>query len=95
MYNQLLAYLRHWSEMTDERRQLQHVYAVGGVLLLVVAGLVGLVNDDLGQTLASIALVGIGIFFANGILWALIAGFVFLRLAPQQPQASKPRTKKK
>lgn len=94
MYSQLLAYLRNWSEMTDERRQLQHVYATGGVLLLIVAGLVGLVNDDLGQILASVALVGLGIFFINGIVWVLITGFVSLRLT-EQSQATKPRTKKK
>ena len=93
MYSQLLTYLRNWSEMTDERRQLQHVYTVGGVLLLVVAGLVGLVNDDLGQILASVALAGIGIFFVNGIVWVLITGFVSLRLA--EPTAAKTRTKKK
>lgn len=80
--------------MTDERRQLQHVYAVGGVLLLIVAGLAGLVNDELGQILASVALVGIGIFLINGIVWVLITGFVFLRLA-EQSQVAKPRTKKK
>lgn len=80
--------------MTDERRQLQHVYATGSVLLLIVAGLVGLVNDDLGQILASVALVGLGIFFINGIVWVLITGFVSLRLT-EQSQATKPRTKKK
>ena len=79
--------------MTDERRQLQHVYAVGGVLLLIVAGLVGLVNDDLGQIFASIALAGIGIFFINGIVWVLITGFLFLRLA--EPSTTKTRAKKK
>lgn len=61
---------------------------------MIVAGLVGLVNDDLGQILASVALVGLGIFFINGIVWVLITGFVSLRLT-EQSQAAKPRTKKK
>lgn len=96
MYQQLLSHLRQWSESTDDRRQLQHVYAFGGVALLFVAGLVGLVDDNLGQTLATVALATIGIFFVNAIVWALVVAFVLLRL-DNQDQArtkTKPRAKK-
>lgn len=92
MYQRTLTFLTQWHENTDERVKLQHVYAFGGAALLVVAGLIGLFNYDLGQFLLPFALGAIAIFFINAIVWALLTAFVFLRL--ERP-AAKPRTKKR
>ena len=93
MYQQLLTYLVKWNQTTDGRSKLQHAYAVGGLTLVVIAGLVGLVNYQLGQTLFMIAWAAIAIFFINAIVWALLTAFVFLRLG--QRVAAKSRTKKR
>lgn len=87
MYQSVLTYLAKWNENTDERVKLQHVYAFGGVALLVVAGLVGLVNYTLGQTLMNIALISIAVFFINAIVWALVTAFLLLRLEQSQPKS--------
>lgn len=85
-------YLTEWNENTDERVKLQHTYVFGGAALLVIAGLIGLFNYDLGQFILPIALVAIAIFFINAIVWALLTAFVFLRL--ERP-AVKTRGKKR
>lgn len=95
MYQQLLTYLEQWSQTTSERAKLQHTYAVGGLALVVVAGIVGLVNYQLGQTLFMIAWVAIAIFFINAIVWALLTAFVILPLARRSPANAKIRSKKR
>ncbi|MFZ2544662.1 MAG: hypothetical protein WAW80_01670 [Candidatus Saccharimonadales bacterium] len=80
MYQQIINYLTKWHKNTDERIKLQHVYAFGGVILVFIAGLVGLFNYNLGQILLPIGLVAIAIFFINAIVWALLTAFVLLRL---------------
>lgn len=92
MHQQLLTYLQQWSKMTNERAKLQHAYVVGGVALLVIAGLVGLVNYNLGQTLMTIALAAIALFLINAVAWALLTAFVLLPL--EQRRTAKPRSKK-
>lgn len=93
MYQRTLTYLTQWNENTDERVKLQHAYAFGSAALLVVAGLIGLFNDDLSQFLLPIALGAIAIFLINAVVWALLIAFVFLRL--EQRSAAKPRAKKR
>ena len=93
MYQSILTYLTQWNENTDARHKLQHVYAFGSAALLVIAGLIGLVNYNLGQTLMNIALIGIAIFFINAIVWALLTSFVLIKL--NQQSVAKSRAKKR
>lgn len=97
MYQQLLTYLDKWNEVADERHKLQHTYAFGGVIMLVIAGIIGLVNYNLGQGLMVIGLIAIAVYFINGIVWALLTAFVLLRLDARQAEkeAAKPRAKKR
>lgn len=97
MYQQLLTYLDKWNEVTDERHKLQHTYAFGGVAVLVLAGLIGLFNYNLGQGLMIIGLMAIAVYFINGIVWALVTAFVLLRLDAKQAEkeAARPRAKKR
>jgi branched-subunit amino acid permease len=91
MYQRTLTYLMQWNKDTDERVKLQYAYAFGGVTLLVVAGLIGLFNYDLGQFLLPIALIAIAIFFINAIVWALLKAFVLLRLERPVPRGRAKR----
>lgn len=92
MYQRIFTYLANWNNNTDDRVKLQHVYAFGGVALLVAAGLIGLFNYPLGQFLLPIALAGIAIFFINAVAWALLIAFVLLRL---EKPSSKARAKRR
>ena len=76
MYKSLLKSLRAWNESNTERVKLQHAYIAAAITAIVVAGLVGLVNYDLGQRLTAIALLVLGVFFVNLIAWTLLSGLV-------------------
>lgn len=77
---QLHTALISWHKTTDERAKLQHSYVALAVLLVIVAGLVGLMNYSYGQSLLQLALGAFIIFAANAIIWALLQSFVFTRL---------------
>ncbi len=80
MYSALLNSLKQWNKANDRHTKLQHVYAVSAIALLVVAGLVGLVNFDLGQTLMTTSFMLAAIFFVNAIAWALVDAFIIPHL---------------
>lgn len=84
MITALQTLLQNWYQSTSDRQKLQQTYIVGGVSLLVVAGLAGLVNYNLGQLLLQVSLVAIAIFFINAIVWALLTAFVLLPLSTKQ-----------
>ncbi len=109
MYTLIAKTLREWNETRTERVKLQHAYVAFAIGLIVLAGLVGLVDYDLGQQMTAIALLIMAVFFVNLIAWTLLQGIVLMRLsntkiitepAVTEPKstmksvASTPRTKK-
>lgn len=81
-------FIEEWNLRTNERTKLQHSYVVLAVASILVAGLVGLVNYDMGQRLVAIALICGGVFLANALVWALLSGLVLVRL--QSESTPKP-----
>lgn len=81
MYTLLRKTLREWNESNNERVKLQHAYVASAVIVIVAAGLVGLINYDLGQQLTAIALLALGVFFVNVISWTLLNGIVLNSIA--------------
>ncbi|MCL2173939.1 hypothetical protein FWH58_01410 [Candidatus Saccharibacteria bacterium] len=55
----------------NERQVLQHVYVVMSIATLVVAGIIGLLSNQLGQKLLLVAITLLGMFMANAVLWAI------------------------
>lgn len=90
--------LRDWNRNNNERTKLQQAYVVGALGLLVAAGLIGLINYDLGQQLTTVALITLGVFFINLVAWTLLHGLVLLPLSVKTESAieksSKPKPKK-
>lgn len=80
MYTSLRKYLIRWNLETDTRTKLQHAYITVAAASLVIAGLLGLLNYDLGQKLVTIALVAIVVFFINFFAWILLDSVVLQRL---------------
>lgn len=72
--------LTTWNTEHGERVKLQHAYLVIAVVGLVVAGLVGLVDDYAGQLLVNASLIAAGIFVANIVVWALMYSLVVTKL---------------
>lgn len=72
--------LSDWKLKSSDRAKLQHAYLVTALLLVVAAGIVGLVNYNIGQNLLAIAVVAAGVFLANAVVWSLLQSAVLLRL---------------
>lgn len=89
MYESLKTTLSSWNESTSDRNKLQHFYIALAVLLLVAAGVIGLLNQNLGQQILALAIAAAAVFLVNSIAWALLQSFVLFRL---RDEPSTPRT---
>ncbi len=98
MYESLKLSLVSWNDTTSDRDKLQHLYITSAVVLLVAAGVMGLVNQNLGQQILGAAIGAAALFIINAVAWALLQSFVLLRLrgsATTPPViSSKPVVKK-
>jgi len=72
MLEELHTLLRKWKSLKDERKKLQVAYLTFSVIGVVVAGIIALIDADLGQRVAFISLLGIGLFLINAIMWHLV-----------------------
>lgn len=82
-------FLTRWNNTYSDHTKLQHAYAVLAIVSLIVAGIISLINYNLGQSLLFISIVTVLVFVGNGVVWALINTFV----VPSTP--SRPRQPKK
>jgi high-affinity Fe2+/Pb2+ permease len=69
-----------WNTTRGEREKLQHAYVAVVLVGLVVAGLVGLLNDNLSGLIVQACLVATGVFLCNVVVWALLYSLVIARL---------------
>ncbi len=88
MYSTLIEALRQWNKTNDRHAKLQHIYLSLALIILVLAGLIGLVNYGLGQSLLFLSTVALLIFIANAIVWALADSFIVARLT-KRPTSRK------
>ena len=80
MIDSLLQSLKQWNKTNSERTKLQHVYAITALVLLVIAGLIGLLSDSVSQQILIVVFGLTVIFFANAVAWALLDSFVLQRI---------------
>ncbi len=73
-----------WNSKTNERAQMQHAYIALAVTLLVAAGIVGLLNRELGQNVLMLAILSAGMFLANAVVWSLLQSAVISRIKPRR-----------
>lgn len=88
MYKLFIKSLIEWNETSSDRVKLQHAYVASAVLIVLLAGLVGLVNYDLGQQMTTVALLALGVFIVNLIAWTLLQGIVLMRLSAASTKKS-------
>lgn len=72
--------LATWNTTHGDRAKLQHAYLAIAAATIVIAGLVGLVDDYAGQLLVNVALIALGVFVANIIVWAMLYSLVVTKL---------------
>lgn len=81
--------LREWNKRENSFTKLQHAYVVIIITMLVAAGVIGLINYSLGQSILFITVAAVLVFIANGVVWALLSAFVTPRFSKPTPRASK------
>ena len=86
MYTTIIEALRQWNKTNDRHAKLQHIYLSLAIAILVLAGLMGLVNYGLGQSLLFLSTVSLLIFIANAVVWALTDSFIVSRLSKRSPK---------
>lgn len=80
MYKSVRKSLQAWNATNGERSKLQHTYLAIAVITILVAGLLGLLDYNLGQQLTAISMLALGMFFVNLIVWTLLSGIVLAGL---------------
>ena len=103
MFSTIASSAREWGEKTDSRQKLQHAYLGATLVLVLSAGIIGLINYDLGQKILLGAFVCVVVFLVYAIAWALLQSFVLLRIGTIQATrttqtstpAKKPATRKR
>jgi hypothetical protein len=91
MIESLKASLVLWQTRTSDRTKLQHTYIIVAIALLVAAGIIGLLNRELGQNILSVAILSAAIFLANAVVWSLLQSAILSRLSSRR--TSVPRKK--
>lgn len=86
--------LIEWNKKHGERAKLQYAYFVAIIALVVVAGLMSLLNVELGRRLLALAAVTGIVWLVNAVAWALLQSFVLTRLSAATRRTAKPVIKK-
>ena len=89
MLESLKETLATWNTKNGERAKLQHAYIIIAVVLLVVAGVVGLMNRELGQNVLVVSIVSAAMFLANAIAWSLLQSALLSRLSSSRRTSSR------
>ena len=87
-----------WSSMSSQRIQLQHFYLAAAVIGVISAGLVGLLNYNLGQRIVAFSLMSLAVYVINAIVWTLLNALVIEKLdhrAQLLAQVNKKKSVKK
>lgn len=89
MFESLKTSLAAWDTKTSERVKLQHAYIVVAVVLLVVAGVIGLMNRELGQNILVVAIISAAMFLANAVAWSLLQSAFLMRIAASKRSSTR------
>ena len=80
MENAIKESLAKWNVRYSERQKLQHVYLAVIVIATLAAGLLSLVNRDLGFSTLRIALLGVIVYFTNVVVWSVLYSSLLVNL---------------
>jgi len=80
MLNDLKESLYRWGSSTNERTKLQHSYLFITIIVVLLAGIVSLINANLGHKLTFIALAAIVIYIINAVIWNLLNSILITKL---------------
>lgn len=79
---------KEWNANSSERQKLQWVLAVVALSVLIAAGIISLVNQELGLSLLNVAYIATLVWLVNFVVWAIFIATIGVQ--PVAP-ATKPR----
>lgn len=85
----IMTFLAKWNKGNDSLAKLQGTYAVLAIAMVLLAGLVSLINQNLGQSILFLAFVLLLTFIGNGIVWSLLRTFVVPRIKESKPSTTR------
>ena len=85
----LYTFLAKWNKTTDSLAKVQASYAVLAVALFLLAGIVSLMQRNLGQSILFLAIVAGLAFIANGVIWSIVRTFVVPHIEEKKPTTTR------
>ena len=89
MFETIKQSLEAWNGRHSERAKLQHTYIIVAGALLLVAGVLGLLNRELGQNILAISVFLAAIFLTNAVAWSLLQSAIIMRLPDSRPKSRR------
>ena len=80
MFEQIKNNILHWNNVTSDRQKLQHVYLSVTALLIMLAGVMTIFDAAYGHRIAFVAVIALGAFIMNGIVWHLLNSLLMSKL---------------
>jgi hypothetical protein len=81
MFEVLMTSLNKWNATKTERQKLQHAYIVLAFAGVLLAGIIGLFNANLGHQVVLIALSSLAAFAVNAVVWNLLKSSLIEKLS--------------
>lgn len=89
MIESLRTSLALWQTKTSDRTKLQHTYIVMAVGLLMLAGIIGLLNQPLGQNILFVSIISATMFLVNAVVWSLLQSAVLSRISTRRSSVTR------
>lgn len=84
MFESVKDSLHAWAAGHSDRVKLQHVYIVAAISLLMAAGIIGLLNRELGQSVLVAAIISAALFLVNAVVWSLVQSAILSRVTSKR-----------
>ena len=78
-----------WHSSNSDRAKMQQTYIALAIILLLAAGVIGLLNRELGQNILAEAIVSAGMFLVNAVVWSLLQSAILSRISLRRAPSSR------
>jgi|GEM_PF-5609085 len=84
---------KEWNTNSNQRQKLQWVLALVALSVLVAAGIISLVNQELGLSLLNVAYVAAIVWLVNFVVWAIFVATIGMEQATPVTKTSTTKRK--
>lgn len=92
MFKNISKYIKNLAQEGAERKIIQQTYLSLSIGLIVVAGIISLINQDIGHSISVAAAVFFVIFLVNALVWSLVSTSIQNYVIKDEPKSvEKPK----